>query len=276
MPCQRYAYTSVIKKAIMSYVFTILATLVACYLCLMLFALLFANRMIFPAPPVTYHKASLPLISLPLPQGGEVYAVHLPNDQARHTLLYCHGNAEDLGTIYPLLQAFQQRGFAVFAVDYPGYGLSKGKPSEEGCIAASNAAYLYLKTFFALKPEQIILYGRSLGGGPAINLASREQVAGLILDGTFTSTFRVITQRKILFWDIFDNLAHIRNVQSPLLVIHGEQDVTVPFTHGVKLYTTATTDIKQHLWVKEAGHNNLIDIAGDTYWQAIAAFCAKL
>jgi len=260
----------------MHYFYTIIGTLSACYLCLILFALIFADKMIFPAPSATYSDTSFPLIRLPVDNVGDVYAVYLPNEQADYTLFYCHGNAEDLGSIYPLLQAFHKRGLSVFAFDYPGYGLSAGKPSESACIAATNAAYVYLKTFHNITPDKVIVYGRSLGGGPAVELASREMVGGLILDGTFTSTFRVVTHKKILPWDVFNSIARIHLVKSPLLVIHGEQDATVPFKHGVQLYANAGSNIKQNLWVENAGHNNLIEVAGDCYWEAIDTFRTQL
>lgn len=260
----------------MSYLWTILGTLAVCYVGLAIFSLLFANKMIFPAPPSSYTEDTFPsLIKLPLPEGGEVCALHLPNEEAKYTLLYHHGNAEDLGHIYPHLQELQKRGWAVFAYDYPGYGLSEGKPSEWGSLAAAKCAYSYLRTLLDVPSENIVLYGRSLGGGPAVHLASQEKVAGLILDGTFTSTYRVITKIKLLPWDTFDNIKHTPSIDEPLLSIHGTADLTVPFWHGVRLFEAAAGK-KEKLWVEGAGHNDLLDIAGQDYWDAIEAFKQSL
>ena len=241
------------------------------YCGLMVFAWLFSGKMIFPVPTPQYTEDTFPLLRLPIDDNTEIAALYLPNEAAHYTLLYCHGNAEDLGSAKPLLEAFHKRGYAVFAFDYPGYGLSDGKPSEAGCFAAIAAAFHYLKIFHNCAAEQMILYGRSLGSGSAIYLASREPVAGLILDGAFSSTFRVVTRYQILPWDVFDNLARIDQVKCPILSIHGKRDRTVPFSHAVKLYEAARGQ-RFKLWVDAAGHNNLIEISGEDYWQAIDKF----
>ena len=241
------------------------------YLCLAVFALVAANKMTFPVPNVSYTKNSFPLVELSLSSGSKAYATYLPNENAKYTLLYCHGNAEDLGTIYPHLTNLQRCGFAVLAFDYPGYGLSPGKPSERGCFDAAEAAFKYLTENLRIKNESIMLYGRSLGSGSALHIASREPVAGVILNGAFTSTFRTITRYKILPWDNFDNLALIDQITCPVLFIHGKQDVTVPFYHSEQLYNRIQGE-KFKLWVESAGHNDLMEHAHDDYWKALQDF----
>ena len=190
----------------------ILAILAAIYGLLCLYAVVMADRLIFPAPPSGYTEAQVPL-RVPMADGSEAAAVWLPCEQPKATILYCHGNAEDLSDIRPAIEQFAGHGFALLAVDYPGYGCSEGEPSEEGCILAAEAGLDYLRETLQIDPRHIIVYGRSLGGGPATDLVSRESVGGLILEGTFTSCFRVQTRWRLLPWDLFDNLSKIGEIR---------------------------------------------------------------
>jgi fermentation-respiration switch protein FrsA (DUF1100 family) len=226
--------------------------------------------MIFPAPPSTYTDApNQP--KLPSPDGNTITAVFLPNPAASHVLLFCHGNKMDLGKADQRLQLFRAHGWAVFAFDYPGYGTSTGTPSEAGCHAALAAAYAYLTKLKGVPPEKIVLYGLSLGSGPAIDLAVREPVGGLILEGAFLSAFRVVTHWKILPWDRFENFKKINRVRTPLLSIHAREDQTVPFSHGQRLYA-AHPGPKQHLWVADAHHNNILEANPAAYWDAVERY----
>ncbi|MEM9226814.1 MAG: alpha/beta hydrolase [Verrucomicrobiota bacterium] len=259
------------KHPVAAFIQSFLIFAVVLYLGLMIFALLFANKMIFPAPAASYTDEDPAIIKILMADGGSISALYLENPQATHTLLYSHGNGEDIGNSPDLWAGLRSQGYNVLVYDYPGYGTSGGDPSEQGCYNAIDAAYAYLTEDKGIPPGQIVLFGRSLGGGPSIDLAARETVGGVILDGTFTSTFRVMTHWKILPWDCFDNIAKIDLINCPLLVIHGTDDRTVPFWHGKALYTKAK-EPKNYLWVEGAGHNNLIETAGDDYAKAIAAF----
>jgi hypothetical protein len=255
-------------------VLVILMALAAAYGGLFVFAWLFADSLIFPAPPSSYADApNQP--KLPAPDGNTITAVFLPNPAASHVLLFGHGNKMDLGKADERLQLFRAHGWAVFAYEYPGYGTSTGKPSETGCYAALAAAYAYLTKLKQIPPEKIVLYGLSLGGGPAVDLASREPVGGLILEGAFLSAFRVVTHWKVLSWDRFDNIAKIGRVGAPLLSIHARQDQTVPFFHGRRLFA-AHPGPKQHLWVADAHHNNILETDPAAYWDAMERFRLQL
>jgi len=255
-------------------VLVILMTLAAAYGSLVVFAWLFANSLIFPAPPSTYVDApNQP--KLPAPDGNTITAVFLPNPAASHVLLFGHGNKMDLGKADQRLQQLRDHGWAVFAYEYPGYGTSSGQPSEAGCYSALAAAYVYLTKLKQIPSEKIVLYGLSLGGGPAVDLASREPIGGLILEGAFLSAFRVVTHWKLLPWDRFDNISKIGRVRAPLLSIHARQDQTVPFFHGQRLFA-AHPGPKQHLWVADAHHNNILEASPAAYWDAIERFRLQL
>lgn len=213
---------------------------------------------------------------LPAKDGSpQLSAVYLPSKDARLTLWYFHGNAEDLGAVMPRLEAYRDLGFNVFAVDYPGYGLSGGKPTEESIYAASRVALDYLRDELKTPPAKLVLYGRSVGGGPAADVASHEPVVGLILESAFTSAYRVVTRWPLLPGDQFQNLRKMTHVRCPVLLIHGREDQVVPFHHGESLLA-AVRGRSSHLWVEQAGHNDLLDWAGDRYWQALRDFTQTL
>ncbi|WP_199248714.1 alpha/beta hydrolase [[Phormidium] sp. ETS-05] len=232
------------------------------------------DRQIFLPQPSSYtdHPNTF---SLPSANGALIRAIHLPSPQAKYTILYSHGNAEDLGDVLPTLQALQNSGFSVFAYDYQGYGQSEGSPTVANAYEDISAAYQYLRDRLGVPPQQIIIYGRSVGGGPSTYLASREPIAGLILESTFVSAFRVVTHIPIFPFDKFPNLHHLQQVNSPVLIIHGTQDEVVPFWHGETLFAAAK-EPKRFLPVEGAGHDDLMWIAGDKYTVALQDFAALL
>jgi fermentation-respiration switch protein FrsA (DUF1100 family) len=247
-----------------------LLALLVLYASLALFAFVMAERMIFPAPPPSYTAEQVPLW-LKTQAGVPVPAYWLPHTEPIATILYCHGNAEDLGDIEPRLRTMNERGYQVFAFEYPGYGQAGGKASQGSVFAAADAAWQHLVTKLQVPPGDILLYGRSLGSGPSTYLASQHAARGLVHEGGYMSTFRVMTHWKLLPWDIFDNLARIGKLRCPYLSIHGWKDRTCPHTHAKKLYRAAQPP-KARLWHFEAGHNDLVEVLGESYWQALESF----
>ncbi|OLP19442.1 alpha/beta hydrolase [Leptolyngbya sp. 'hensonii'] len=229
-----------------------------------------ADSMIFLPQPASY-RDSAAVLKVPVTDQLHISAVYLPNLQADYTILYIHGNAEDLGDIRPMLERLQGWGFSVFAYDYRGYGTSDGKPSEQNAYQDAAAAYRYLTQTLKVPPERIIVYGRSVGGGSATELANRYSIAGLVLQSTFTSAFRVVVPIPILPFDKFPNLRHLRQVKCPVLVMHGQADEVVPFSHGQRLYD-AVPGPKLSLWVAEAMHNDFNEVAGDRLRLALLDF----
>lgn len=215
------------------------------------------------------------VIRIPTADGGSLAAVYLPNPGAKHTLWFFHGNAEDLGSLEPFLRALHARGFAVFAYDYPGYGVSTARPNEKAIYAANAAAARYLQDTLKVPLSQVILVGRSLGGGPATDLATREPVAGLVLQSTFMSVYRVMTRVRLLPFDQYENLRKLPRVKCPVLVMHGTADEVISFRHGEKLYAAAAGR-KSHLWIEGAQHNDFVAVAGERYWNALRDFSASL
>lgn len=252
----------------------LLSSIIFIYAFLCFYAVFFSDRMIFQPPAAGYQDTS-EIIKLSSANGMKISAVHFPNPQAQYTILYSHGNAEDLGYIWSVLREIRDSGFAVFAYDYQGYGTSQGKPSEYNVYRDIEAAYGYLTEQLRVPPKRIILYGRSLGGGPAVDLASRQPVGGLVVESSFVSAFRVLTRIPLLPFDRFVNVDKIGKVRSPVLVIHGKVDRVVPFWHGEQLFATAKQP-KVNFWVEEAGHNDLMDVAGDRLAENLRKFVKML
>jgi fermentation-respiration switch protein FrsA (DUF1100 family) len=251
----------------------VLRLLLVAYGALALYGWLLSDRQIFVPPAPTYPDTP-DLLKLETEDGTKIAVLHLTHPTATHTILYSHGNGEDLGQNRPFMVQLQSWGLSVLAYDYPGYGHSEGKPTEAGAYQAIDAAYQYLIIDQQLDPKTIILHGRSVGGGPAVDLAIRRPVGGLILESTFVSTFRVVTRIRLLPFDKFANLAKIPQLQVPVLVIHGTADATVPFWHGEALFAAIPTP-KRSFWVAGAGHNDLIWVAGDAYFETIQDFIAS-
>lgn len=195
------------------------------------YAYFWGDRKIFLPPPASYTNSAA-IVRIETADGDRLTASYRPNPEATYTLLYIHGNAEDLGDIEPVLDILYEAGFSIFAYDYRGYGLSEGQPSEQNAYEDVDAAYQYLTQELGISAEAIVVFGRSVGGGSAVDLASREPVAGLILESTFTQAFRVVIPFPLLPFDKFRNLEKITQVSSPVLVIHGVDDATIPVSHG--------------------------------------------
>ncbi|NBB80484.1 MAG: alpha/beta fold hydrolase [Verrucomicrobia bacterium] len=261
--------------------------LLFCSLCLAYaglnaYALLRAHALIFPVPPSSYEDDDS-IFKLTTRDGISISAYFLsadprggsPAGSGNHLLIYSHGNGEDIGMARPFLELFQKRGISVLTFDYPGYGTSGGEPSEPGCYAAIEAAYAYAVDTLDYNPSNITLYGRSLGSGPSTWLAQREPVRSIILDGAFTSTFRVMTGIKLLPWDRFDNFARLPDIDCPVLLIHGTEDRTVPFSHAQQNWHRIEGP-KQKLFIEGARHGNLIELADDLYWDTVVDFIQKL
>jgi len=233
-----------------------------------------SDRMIF-LPPAPSYPDSPDVLRLTTAGGERIAAVYLPNPEATYTLLFSHGNGEDLGYVLPLLPVLRELGFSVLAYDYRGYGLSEGRPSERNVYADIDAAYDYLTRQLKIQPERIILYGRSLGAGAAVDLAARKSVGGLVLESPFLTAFRVVTRIPVFPVDKFRNVDKIGRVRCPVLVMHGEADEIVPLWHGRRLFEAAP-EPKTLVVIAGAHHNDFMWVAGARYAAALRDFEALL
>ncbi len=250
--------------------------LAAAYVLLFLFALFRSDAMIFPAPPSKYGP-EIVTTTLTSASGYRIPVLLHDNPEAEFTILFSHGNGEDLGDSVEGLAGFQAYGFQVVAYDYPGYGLSTGRATEANTYEAADAVYKWLTKEKGIPPERIIVYGRSLGSGPSIHLAGQHPaIAGIILEGAFASTFRVMLPINILPFDKFENEKKLRSIDIPLLVIHGERDQVVPFWHAKANLNASPSSHKSYLWIPGGGHVDAAHLASDAYWKSIHEFVISI
>jgi len=226
------------------------------YLLLALFAFFFADKLIFQPPGTPYPDDRSGFASLG--EGDDAIAIyHLPAAEGMPTLLWSHGNAQNLESLRPALESLHFDGYGVIAYDFPGYGESGGKPSEKGCYRAIEATYGHLITTTATPPDKIILVGQSVGSGPTCWLAAHKKHHAVVLISPFLSAFRTVTNIPIFPGDRFPNLKYITRFETPLLVIHGEDDQVIPFKHGKRLFELSPSPQKTFYSVAGAGHNDL-------------------
>ncbi|MDF7823664.1 alpha/beta hydrolase [Pontiellaceae bacterium B12227] len=244
------------------------------YLFLNLYALLISDRLLFrPQNPGYTHLPNE--VRIPTSDGETLNAVYLNNPEAEYTLLFSHGNGEDLSVVLPFVEQFRDRGCSVFMYDYRGYGTSDGAPSYRKVKDDAEAVYRWLTEEQGVAPEKIIAQGRSLGGALATRIAAHHPVGGLILECSFASALRVKTGISLLPWDKFNSEKLMTQVNCPVLVIHGENDHVVPFSHGKKLYAAAP-DPKRFLWIEDARHMDYAYVAEERYFDIISDFIGDI
>lgn len=219
----------------------------------------------------TTQKERIPACHVKATQNGSLSFLSTP----RMTLLYSHGNAEDIGLHLEYIDALaQQTGADVFSYEYVGYSLSRHEgyqPSEEACIRSIDAAWRYLVDDLKIPPKRIVIYGRSIGSGPSVDLASRSavegshysplDVGGLLLQSPLESGARVIlgsiSSTIFYYLDIFRNYEKIGNVTAPVGIMHGRADEVVPFENGQNLHRSVQNKSFEPLWIDRAGHNDM-------------------
>jgi hypothetical protein len=194
--------------------------------------------------PGSPHLRAYPL-TLTTADGTPVRAWWCPVPGAADAVLYCHGNAGDLADrAEPVSRVMAELGQSVLVFDYPGYGLSGGRPSEAGSYAAADAAYDWLLGN-GVPAARITVVGVSLGGGVAVDLAARKPARALVLVKTFTSVPDVAARLLLglpmrpVMANRFDSLAKIGRCRLPMFVASGTRDRLIPYRHGVRLYDAA-------------------------------------
>jgi len=242
------------------------------------------NRLIYFPP--RYPQGFTPILQqdiedvwLLTADGVRINAFYHSNPTSKQVLLWFHGNAENIGYGLVHLRALAELGVSILAVDYRGYGKSEGRPDEAGVYHDADAAYDYLINQRHFRADDIIIYGHSLGGAVAINLASRRPCGGLIVQSSFTSA-RAMARRmfpipliEFVVKSRFDSLQKIRDVHAPILIVHGISDEVVPFAMGEQLYQVAP-EPKRFYRIEGAGHNDLFEAGGESYLAYIDNFLA--
>ena len=165
----------------------------------------------------------------------------------------------------------------MFIFDYQGYGRSEGEPTEQGTYLDARAALEYVVARPGTDPKKIVYFGRSLGAAVAVELATEEPPSGMVLISPFSSLEemgRLAFPHLPVGWILkgrYDSMSRISRIHTPLLIIHGDQDQTVPIEQGRTLYTAAN-EPKFFCQLTIAGHNDTYLNGGSAYWDALEGF----
>jgi hypothetical protein len=272
------------------------------YLSACLFLFVRQNRFIFvPSREIStvpsdlemdYQEVWLPVISGENHQESTPEKVHgwwipAPVDtrsksKSEWVLLFLHGNADNISENLRHSNRFHRLGFSVLIVDYRGYGLSEGNfPTESTVYEDVETAWNYLVNQRGIPPEKIVIYGHSLGGAIAIDLASRQpQAAGAIIEASFTS-MRDMVDYQYPYFNIFpidlilthrfDSINKVKNLKMPILFTHGTADEVVPTSMSKALFDAANEPKKLFI-IPTADHNNIAKVSGEKYFETIREF----
>ena len=264
---------------------------VAAVLALKIAALFLESRLTFY--PVREHAATPPALGLPsenvsleTDDGVRLHGWLIPGLGKRSlTILFFHGNAENIGGCLDLAMLTRPAGYDLMLVDYRGYGASAGRPSETGHYRDGRAAMVYLRSRPGGAAGRIVVWGRSIGAAVAVEVAAADPAgpAGVILESPFTSAPDLL--RSGGHWVLyglsrfgtyrFDSTARIGRVRAPLLVIHGTADEIAPFDLGRRLFDLAPGR-KELVAIEGAGHNDMWAFHEAEVWGAARRFLSTL
>jgi hypothetical protein len=212
--------------------------------------------------------------------GVKLHGWFAPAESAKATLVISHGNGGNISYRYLLMRSLQRRKFNVLMYDYRGYGRSEGTPDEEGIYKDGRACFDYALTLPEVDPKKVILWGTSLGGAVATEVATRRPAAGLILESTFTSGKDVA---RILYPFLpvapfmhskFNTIEKIKALHTPLLIMHGDLDEILPFELGRQLFAAANNP-KDFYEITGARHNDTFFVGGDEYFTRVDQFATS-
>ena len=249
---------------------------------------LFQERLAFPAPraslpdPIRTGLLDVEPVSFVMKDGTRLAGWYFPavrvggRGDSAAGLLWFYGNGENISAIWPVLRDFRPPGAALLVVDYPGYGASGGRTTEDALYEAADLAYQALVARPEVDRARVYVYGRSLGSAVATHLASTHSVAGLVLESPFTSAHDMSRHLYALFPAFIvrlrlDNLTALRQVRCPVLVFHGTADRLVPAEMGRRV-AAAAPGPSELVLIEGAGHNETYEFGGRAYRDKLWAF----
>ena len=208
--------------------------------------------------------------------GVRIHAFYLPAPHATRALIFLHGNAGNASHRLPNAASLVKLGCHVLLLEYRGYGLSDGRASESGVYADARAGLAYLVEKQGFPPNRVIIFGRSLGGAVAVDLAQDRELAGVILESTFSSAADIARSiggsiYAAIAGDRFDSEKKIARLKAPLLFFHGDRDEIVEYALGRRLFDAAPSP-KIFETIEGAGHNNTVSLGGRAYFERIRQF----
>ena len=208
--------------------------------------------------------------------GKKLNGWFIPADGPKGVLLFCHGNAGNISHRMESIRIFHEIGLSVFIFDYRGYGKSEGIASENGTYLDAEAAWEYLIIQKHYDASQITVFGRSIGASIAAKIAAAKNPRALIVESSFTSITDLGAQLypflpvRLLSRFRYDTLKYIKEVRSPVLVIHSSEDEIIPFSHGEAIFKAANPP-KEFLEI-QGSHNEGFWLSRTVYSKAIEKF----
>lgn len=261
-----------------------LITIVVAYLLVLVFLAFFENRLVYPGskyPRGEWNPDGFVYeeIQFEAADGTKLVGWYLPRSGATETVLLCHGNGENAAQASSFMgeQLRQHLNANVFVYDYRGYGKSEGSPNEPGLLLDSEAAFDWLCDRESKTCKEIIVCGHSLGGGPAVHLASTSGAKILIIQQSFNSIVDAAGTQypwvpvSLLMKNRFPSEEKIKNFDGPLFCSHGDCDKVVPFKCGRQLYDAAVSEQKTFYRRVGLGHYDHWD---NEYWTTLQEFVA--
>jgi uncharacterized protein len=230
--------------------------------------------------PDSFGIAFTPL-TITTKDGERLRAWHLPREDARAQVVYFHGNGGNLSIWSDVLAGLWQERFEVIALDYRGYGLSTGRPSEQGLYRDTDATLAHLHGGLRRPDVPLIYWGRSLGTTMAAYAASRHPPDGVVLEAGFPSVRSVLETNPVM-WALswvssyrFPTAAWMAEVRQPTLVLHGDSDRVIPYRLGQRLYATLEGP-KTFVTIPGGDHNDPAPRDAEAYWRAVSEFVQSL
>ena len=263
---------------------SIIGLFLSLYIGLVVFLFLMQDRMVyFPTRGIAATPADIGLTYEPVwletTDGVKLSGWFVPVEEARGVVLFLHGNAGNISHRLDSIDTFHRLGLSVFIFDYRGYGQSEGKTSEQGTYLDGQAAWRYLVEQRQILPNEIILFGRSLGGAVAAWLAQKYSPGAIILESTFTSVPDVAAKHypflpvRLLARLKYNTLARLPEINCPVLIVHSPDDEIIPYSHGQQLFEAAQ-EPKEFLKLS-GGHNEGVFISGKQYETGLDAFITR-
>mgnify|MGYP003336056373 CR=1 FL=1 len=212
--------------------------------------------------------------------GTKLFGWYVESAATNAVLLWCHGNAGNIINRLENLRELYRIGLSVFLFDYRGYGRSQGQPSEDGLYQDALGAYDYLTRTRMIRPERIVLFGRSLGASVAGEVAAQKPAAGLILESPFPSVEAVAKFHYgslPVHWLLgaeFRLIDRLPQLSLLKLVIHGDQDDIIPIELGRQVFEAAKPP-KEWYVIPGADHNNTYQIGGSAYFRRLGEFARQ-
>ena len=257
------------------------------YFAICLLMMFFENRLVYPVPSVAspeaweISQAAQTDVTFEAEDGTTLHGWYFAHDQPRFAILYCHGNGEDISHNGAYMTYLRDKLEAsIFVFDYRGYGKSEGSPHEAGIILDGLAAQRWLAEKLQLETNQIVLMGRSLGGGVAVAAAEQQGARALVLQNTFANLSEVAAGKfpwlpvRWMMSNRYPSDERIADYAGPLLQIHGTADQVVPYAQGQKLFAAATSSQpKQWIENTDGSHNAQMP---DEYYQTLVEFLNAL